>query len=228
MPNAFLPFSAPGARLWLRSELGVGEEQAWADRLRDLPAYLASAADGRTFGQGRGVARGVELGARIGVWRHNRHGGLCGNLLGDRYWSCKRLVQEVEVSEHLREAGVQTPAILLAGATRRGLFWRLDLVTEDRSDCSTVFACAADPDRRVAALAAARRTLDRLFDLGLWATDLHPANLLFDPEMDGCWVLDLAGARLLGRPLTGAERAARIARFDRYFAKHGNARIPGR
>lgn len=195
-------------------------------RSRDWPSWLAEGEEhlveaarraGTELGHGRGAARRVMVDGRFGVWRRNRHGGLLGNWFGDRYRNAIRLEAEMEVSEKLRAEGIDTPAILLAYAHRNGLFWRQHLVTEEVAEAETVFAARKQP----AALQAAAELLEKLFASGLWATDLHPGNLLWQNRAGRCWLIDLAGSRFLGRPLKASEITARRARFARYFRKHG-------
>ena len=223
----FESYPAKRASIGLRTWRVPGCFFAHLDALADVSladwrysgeAYLRRLA-GSTAGQGRGQARRVRLGNYRGVWRTNRHGGLLGGLLGDRYLAPDRLQDEVALSQALRLRGLPTPAILLALAVRRGGFWRQHLVTEEVPEAETVFAARAQPE----ALAAAAALLERLFAAGLWMPDLHPANLLWQRKQGACFVIDLAGARLLNRPLTARERAARLARFRRYFQKHAGA-----
>jgi len=222
----------PRIRLWLADGLEGEDAAAWLAGGEALLEARAHAAGDRVLGTGRGAARGLTIGGRLGVWRVNRHGGLLGGLQGARYRSPDRLAREVLLSAWLRSQGVDTPEVLLALAVRQGAFWRQHLVTEEVCDARTVFE-ARDEE---SALLAADAMLERVFALGLWATDLHPGNLLWQPNPapasasaapGRCWLLDLAGASLRNRPLNAEERAARRARFARFFQKHAGA-VPAR
>ena len=215
-PAGFELRTTRGRRLWVQTGLLADDElgrwlTAGDERLLE--------ASGSVAGRGRGATRKVTIGGRSGVWRHNRHGGMLGDLLADRFLSTHRLSEELILSETLRGQRIPTPATLLAFARWRRGFWRQHLVTEEVPGARTVFDARDDP----AALAAAAELLDRLFSLGFWAPDLHPANLLWQESEQRCWVIDLAAARVLGRPLTAVERLARRKRFARYFAKHGGS-----
>lgn len=201
------------ARLWLSPLLlGKLDLQQWlADGELLLSANAREAA-----GTGRGLARHVRIGPCDGVWRQNRHGGTLRRWRGDRYLSAGRLAREVALVDRLRRLELPTPPVLLALAARRGRAWRQHLVTALVPEAGTVFDFREDP----AAAAAARALLEELFDVGLWAPDLHPANLLWQPAPQRVWLVDLAGARLLERPLRAGERRARLDRFLRYFDKH--------
>ncbi len=209
---------ASGARavLWASPEALPGvDPRLW---LVDGELLLSAAAR-EDAGQGRGAARRVTVAGLDGVWRRNRHGGWLGGMRGDRYASPRRLAREVALVAHLRRLGIATPPVLLALAAARGRSWRQHLVTARVAEAGTLFAAGADP----VAAAAARELLEEIFDVGLWAPDLHPANLLWQAGPGHCWLIDLAGARLLGRPLRAGERRARLRRFLRYFTKHAGA-----
>ncbi len=203
----------PGARLWMRRGLEwTSSAKEWLEEGENLlEASVCGPLDG-----GRGGVQRVDCGGRPGVWRRNLHGGLLGPVLGPRFLTPRRLQDEILLSETLRVSGILTPKVLLAYAGRRSGAWNHHLVTAEVPHCQTVFDARQDP----AALAAGQALLDRLFDFGLWAPDLHPANLLWQAQEERCWILDLADARLLGRPLDRLERHARRRRFDRYFRKH--------
>lgn len=214
-----------GVRLWMAQDLDGEHASEWLQAgAAGLAARAEATGAGREFGRGRGAARALTIGGKPAVWRQNRHGGALGDWLGDRYLSSVRLAREVALSSELRREGVDTPQVLLAIAERQGLFLRQHLVTEEVVGARTVFDARDDAQ----ALAAADALLERVFDLGLWATDLHPANLLWQPEADHpeggrCWIIDLAGAAMRVAPLRPQERAARRARFARYFQKHAGA-----
>jgi len=222
LPTAELVLhSTARAKLWLAPQLLGESADSWLRQGEDRLWECAAEAGDRVLGTGRAPARAVTIGGRNGVWRRNRHGGLLGDLQGDRYRSARRLADEISLSRQLRELGVATPQVLLALAQRRTGFWRQNLVTEEVVDAQTVFA-ARDS---AAALDSAADLLEQTFAVGLWATDLHPDNMLWQPDDSHaaggrCWVIDLAGARLMGRPLNSEEAQARRSRFARYFQKH--------
>ncbi len=206
------------ARLWVATDL--------ADRTAEWPYWCgpsgvrrleeSAAAENRVLGEGRGAAHAVQIQGAAGVWRKNRHGGALGSLMDDRYSSPARLQAEVSLSERLRGLGLPTPQPLLALAVRSGGWWRQHLVTEEITDARTVY----EVRDRANAVEAAGRLLARLFEAGLWATDLHPDNLLWRESDGGCWVIDLAGAELRAAPLGARDVEARVARFLRYIEKH--------
>ena len=199
----------------------------WLQEGETLLEDLAQKAN-RVLGTGRGAARAVafataDAGGENGVWRINRHGGLLGGLQADRYLEPTRLQEEVELSAQLRALGINTPEVLLALAKRHGAWWRQHLVTREVAGAVTVFDARQD----VAALQASTHLLQQLFDAGLWATDLHPGNLLWQAETGKCWLIDLAGAELRSEPLSEPDRKARVERFARFFVKHAGSEPKG-
>ncbi len=222
-PASHLALTRPRCRLWVWTGLEADAERAWEPWLEEGEDRLEQAIrrSAGIAGLGRGRAPRVDLGGRKGVWRTNRHGGLLGPLLGDRFRDPDRLFREVWLSETLRAAKIPTPRVLLALALRRGLHWRQHLVTEEVEGARTVFAAREEPG----VLEKAQDFLDALFDRGLWAPDLHPGNLLWEPQARRIWVIDLAGARMKGRPLDPGERRSRRKRFQRFFLKHA-AELP--
>ncbi|RMH02353.1 MAG: hypothetical protein D6702_09060 [Planctomycetota bacterium] len=217
VPAAFVRHAARRAGLLLRRGLDLDP----APFLVSGPEELRRRTIGEVGG-GRGGARRLDLAGRPGIWRQNRHGGFAGTLLGARYLGSERLEDEVELSETLLAHGIPTPEVLLALAWRPTVFWEQHLVTAEVEDAVTVFAAGGEP----AAAAAARELIEELFRIGLWAPDLHPGNLLWQSSARRVWLIDLAGCRLLGRPLTESEQAARRSRFLRYFRKHAGAVPP--
>lgn len=211
-------WTRPAARLWVDAELAeaAGDWPYWCGPAGLLRLEESAAAEDRVLGDGRGQARAVRFHGHAGVWRVNRHGGALGGLLGDRYSGPGRLQREVELAHRLREQDLPTPRPLLALAFRSGGWWRQHLVTEELEGATTVYAARQRP----AAVEAAGRLLARLFGAGLWASDLHPGNLMWREADDGCWVIDLAGAELRSAALEPAEQEKRVARFLRFVEKH--------
>lgn len=242
--SAASPQTYSDSQAWLcvaPSLVGGCDWSAWLHEGEALLEELAQQAD-RILGTGRGAARAVTFTASAahadaraansvtqhptmehGVWRINRHGGLLGGLQADRYLDASRLQEEVALSAQLRKLGIHTPEVLLAFAQRHGAWWRQHLVTREVEAAQTVF----DARDSAAALQAAAELLEQLFRVGLWATDLHPGNLLWQAETGQCWLIDLAGAELRSEPLSTADRKVRVERFARFFVKHAGREPAG-
>ena len=203
--------------MWVKEGLISGPE-GWDAWLLDGEEYLRKNAKAcnRVVGVGRALAKQVQIDGLMGVWRTNRHGGILGSLQGDRYFSSYRLACEIRLSQELRNHGIATPEVLLGLAVRHGFFWRQHLVTAEVLESSTVFSSRENSE----VLVAASHLLNRLASLGLYASDIHPGNMLWQESTNTCWIIDLAGARLLGRPLRSNERESMRRRFVRYFRKY--------
>lgn len=231
MPDsAASPQTYSDDQAWLSVSPALAQGGDWAAWLQSGETQLESLAQqaDRVLGTGRGAARAVSFtlpdsAEMHGAWRINRHGGLLGNIRGDRYRDAYRLQQEVSLSGALRFLGVDTPEVLLALCKRHRSWWRQHLVTEEVRDAVTVFEARDSAD----ALQAASALLDQLFSIGLWATDLHPGNLLWQAHQQQCWLIDLAGAELRPEPLSASERRSRVERFARFFKKHGGSEPAG-
>lgn len=159
------------------------------------------------------------------VLRRFTHGGLLRFLTGARFADPRRPFVELELSERLRAAGVRTPEVVAARARRAsGLGWELALVTRRVSaarDGGELLAAAArgalPACERQRALAAAGELVARLHALGFLHADLHPKNLLIDPDGEA-WLLDLDRSRFESA-LDERQRAANLARLYRYVAR---------
>jgi hypothetical protein len=227
--SAASPQTYSDGQAWLSvapSLLGCEDWNVWLQQGEQRLEQLAQPSN-RVLGTGRGAARAVTFAAHDccehGVWRVNRHGGLLGGLQADRYLDFTRLQQEVALSAQLRARGIHTPEVLLAFAKRHGAWWRQHLVTREVEAAQTVFTARES----AAAMQASTHLLQQLFDAGLWATDLHPGNLLWQAETGQCWLIDLAGAELRKEPLSAADRKARVERFARFFVKHAGQEPQG-
>ena len=177
---------------------------------------IAKFAAHRDVGRGRAVTPAVNIDGVAGVWRTNRHGGLFGGIFGARYAGNQRLRSEIDVAARLDALRINTPQVLLAVAVRDGMCWSQHLVTAEVAGAVTLFDARDDAQ----AMRAAGECLSKLFDAGYYASDLHPRNMLWVAETQQAWVIDLAGAKMLGRKLNAKEREARLKRFERFFVKH--------
>ena len=205
-------------QLWMYSAVAVNDvfgEITTGQRVLDIlnKAKLAAA---RNVGCGRALTPAVNIEGISGVWRTNRHGGLLGGMLGSRYAGTDRLRAEIDVAQRLSALRFNTPQILLAAAIRDGMYWNQHLVTAEVKGSITVF----DARDNEMAMRATGQCLNKLFDAGYCASDLHPLNMLWVAESQKVWVIDLAGAKMLSQSLTAKQRSSRMQRFERYFVKH--------
>ncbi|KAF0245684.1 MAG: 3-deoxy-D-manno-octulosonic acid [Planctomycetota bacterium] len=208
IPRGLLVTTAPG-----HDDLRALLAQSW-------PAIEAAS---RPFAGGRGGVRELPGGLLI---RHCRRGGALGGLLGDRHWSPKTAWDEMQMSEKLMREGVAVAEVLAVRAEKRGLAWRLDVVTRTVENAATLRDLIAGeaprgfPPTPVAAAAAAVR---RMHDSGLWHADLNLQNILVTRDAD-VRIIDLAGSKVK-RPLPERARLDNLARLYRSLEKQ-HLRLP--
>lgn len=173
----------------------------------------------RWVGEGRARTAAVPLDNLSGVWRKNHHGGLFRNIFKANFLNSRRVIDEVSVSKQLYSLGIATPPVLFALAFRKGIFFEQHIVTEEVANSSTLFDSREDEE----AMHSAGKLLRTLFDIGFDCPDLHPANMLWQNEDKRIWIIDLVGASIRSQPLSQSLRARKLARFERFFIKHGGA-----
>ncbi|MEK7469480.1 MAG: lipopolysaccharide kinase InaA family protein [Planctomycetota bacterium] len=202
IPRGLLVTTAPG-----HDDLRALLAQPW-------PAIEAAS---RPFPGGRGGVRLLPGGFLI---RHCRRGGALGGLLGDRHWSPKAAWDEMQISEKLLREGVAVAEVLAVRAEKRGLAWRLDVVTRTIDDAATLRDVIAGEAKRgiprppASAVAAAVR---RMHDSGLWHADLNLQNILVTRD-GSVRIIDLAGSKVK-RPLPERARLDNLARLYRSLEK---------
>jgi len=166
------------------------------------------------------------------VLRRLVHGGMLGPLLGDRFPGLGRPLRELEVTRILRGEGAPVPRPVGVVGERRGLFWRLGVLTvHEPGTVDALDFLRAGPDRTrvLRAAAAAGRAIRRFHDAGGRHADLHVKNLLVREEGDATevCVIDLDKARHTPG-LTPDERMAQVMRLFRSLLKRGVLRTVGR
>lgn len=208
----FVERREPRGIAWVRPDLAdVPLDALWAE-----PQPLAGA-KGRG-GVGRLLVGGVDC-----VARPYRRGGALAALLRDRYASPRRARNELQALQALRQEGVPVVAPIAAVGRRHGAFWRLRLLTERVDGAMPLPAfLAACPAQRRHAAAGVGTVLRLAFAAGLRHPDLHPDNVLCALRGDRLRIalVDLDRA-VVRAPLPPRTRDAMLARWQRYWAKHG-------
>ena len=197
-PPPFVTFDTPSAHVvcddrfaaLVGAALGHGSLYAYA---RSHPTARALA--------GRGVAYAVSLpgDTRRVVVRHNRHGGMLAAVTGDVFRWPSRAPLELATAHTLRAAGVSTPEIVCYALYRAAPgFCRADVVTLEVPDSRDLSAAITSPDadRRMRALHATARLVQRLTTAGARHHDLNVKNVLlrdrpYDGEDADALVLDV-------------------------------------
>jgi hypothetical protein len=195
--------------------------------LRDGTLYESAM---RTVGarplQGRGISYAIPLpvsGVRA-VVRHNRHGGLLAWLTRDVFAAPTRAPHELLIARQLRDAGVNTPDVLMIGISPTfASFQRADVVTReimDGRDLSTYMQPTEPAERRALAWAATRGLVQSLNTAGARHHDLNVKNVLLASGESGlvAWVLDVDRV-VFGEPNARDVRRGNVARLLRSARK---------
>jgi hypothetical protein len=195
--------------------------------LADGTLFEAAARDlGARRLDGRGIAYAIALpvSGTPAVVRHNRHGGLLAPLTRDLFLAPTRAPHELQVSLRLAELGVRTPAVLMYGVQRVGMFLRrADLVTREvpggRDLASYMMPTVADAERQ-AAWHATRALVRTLNGAGARHHDLNVKNVLIAPGLAGleAWVLDVDRV-VFGQRNAASVRVGNAARLLRSARK---------
>jgi hypothetical protein len=180
---------------------------------------------------GRAALRELALASGTLLVRRFRHGGLLRAVRGNRFGDPERVFRELELSEALRAAGIETPPVVAARARRAtGGGFELDLLTrrvEGALDGLRALQRTAQltggAALRARLFAESGRFVARLHLAGLFHADLTPRNLLVDEAVfSGAparfHVLDLDRSRL-APALSERERVANLARLARFLLR---------
>lgn len=250
--SAPAPIQRPGFRLRLSPGFALGAEQLGLDRPAGLAKALSSPSSAPAPG-GRGdnyLLESPAWGEPVRI-RPMRRGGWLGPLLGGRFSSPRRAEREFDTWQSLEQAGAPVPRIALAAAERRGLFWSLFVGTEERVRAvpfDRLIQAFDDNPRALCPWAhAAGASVRSLHEAGALHGDLHPGNLLAEPEGGAhnspasardpdrialgrprVWLIDLDRAVLCGAQTssstpTPGQRMRELMRLDRSLLKTGAA-----
>ena len=147
---------------------------------------------------GRGTTWFVQLPTITAALRHYHRGGLFGKLVKDHYWfrswPATRSFAEFELLQRLRAAGVNVPRAIAACATKKGLFYQADLLSEriaNAQDLVTLLQkgpIAAELYQKIGVEIA------KMHRIGVNHTDLNIHNILIDAEQR-VWIIDFDKCR---------------------------------
>jgi tRNA A-37 threonylcarbamoyl transferase component Bud32 len=182
-----------------------------AGSLHDAAARVAT----RSF-HGRGSAHVMN----DWVVRHYRRGGAIAKVSHDAYVRAgtPRPLRELHASTAARRKGVRTPEVVAAIVYAHGLVYRGDIATRIIPDSRSLADIAinaqrADRDTRLQAWRATGALLRSAFDAGVHHADLNLGNILVVGET--ALLIDLDRAHVSDDAVSGARRAAMLARFHR-------------
>ena len=195
-PPGYVRFGVGSSTVVCSSHVASATREAL--RVGTLYRYAERHPEARALA-GRGIAYAVPLPGAIErvVVRHNRHGGTLARFTRDLFRPPTRAPLELELSERLRTAGVQTPAILvyalypaLAG------FWRSDVMTREVGESFdlSVAIMSDDAALRSRAVVATAGLVSTLSEAGARHHDLNVKNILLRDSIEGAldaFVLDV-------------------------------------
>jgi 3-deoxy-D-manno-octulosonic acid kinase len=215
---AYLPL-AGGAMLY-DAALGGNPGAGWFD----LPGWRAQ---GRVVGQagaGRGSVWFIQSDQGVWALRHYCRGGLVSRLINDHYvWLGEqrtRSFQEWRLLAELRDLSLPVPAPVAARYTRRGPFYRADLITAF-VDAPSLQTLMLDERLNESIWHGVGQVLRRFHDAGVYHADLNIRNMLVGADGEVC-LLDFDRGR---RREPGAWRQQNLQRLERSI--HKICRITG-
>lgn len=225
--DGFIRRRARGFRLLVARDF---ETRADAEGLSDANGFDVCLERSRHIPGGRGSNRILESSGEPIRIRPNRHGGILGDLLGDRFLSPDRPIRELLIWSELFRRGVPLPTPVLAISRRRGFFWRSAIASLDHCnslDGAAWLATRPNSQQLRKACIAFARTVRRLHDAGGLHGDLHLRNLLIESENQDdtnaavrVVLIDLDRARIV-QSASARQRFRELMRFVRSLEKAG-------
>jgi len=143
--------------------------------------------------QGRGTTWFVQTQKSQAALRHYRRGGLFGKLISDSYWfSCwgkTRSYAEFLLLKQLADSGVNVPKPIAARATKSGITYKADLLSEkiaNAEDLVGILQKEALPPETYYAIGT---EIAKMHKAQVNHTDLNIHNILLDRE-GKVWIID--------------------------------------
>jgi len=232
-PASLVVHSAGSVTVYINPDC-TGEVDAQA--LLKLPDAVAALAGRSTRQRGRTTWWELpcdEAAAAPLVVRLYAHGGALGPLLGTRFLSAARMLEELRVHIHASLHGVPTSMPIALRVEQRGPFVTAHYVTRKLPGAVNLLDFCTGPAAEAGLSAEQRRRLaraiaeavSRMHDAGIRHADLNLKNLLLR-ETDGdprVFIIDFDKARL-GQPPTLKQRLDNLLRLDRSVLKWAASR----
>ncbi len=160
----------------------VFDPQYWQDNSR----VIGSA-------QGRGTTWFVETQTIEGALRHYRRGGLFGKLVKDQYWFSSwdktRSYQEFQLLQTLIKAGVNVPRPIAAQATKIGLYYKADLLSEKIPNARDLVSILQEKVLPESMYRKIGKEIRKMHQAQVNHTDLNIHNILIDNQ-EKVWIID--------------------------------------
>jgi len=196
------------------------------------PRIMTAALSGRNRSSRAGAAgrgavcffSGPELGLSFAVAvRQYRHGGLLRRLAGERFFSRRRFLRELEVHQRVLQLGIPVPqplGVVAVSSGRRGWWGYFASRWLAESVSLAGFLGVAPAEARLRAMAVIGSRLRRLHDDGIYYADLQVLNILVGPGPDHeIYFIDFDKSTRSASPLTARRRRANLYRFFRSLEK---------
>ncbi len=157
------------------------------------PQYWMSSNKVMGSASGRGTTFFLDLFGRDVALRHYYRGGLFGKLIKDKYWFSgwenTRCYQELMTLNLLSEAGVNVPKPIGARATRQGMRYQADILTEKVQDAEDLVSVLLNQPLDPSIYQRIGMEIRKMHNAGVNHTDLNIHNILLDKQV--CvWLID--------------------------------------
>jgi len=143
--------------------------------------------------QGRGTTWFVQLDSMQGALRHYRRGGLFGKIISDEYlftgYEQTRSIQEFKLLKYLQKQGVNVPKPIAAKATRSGLIYRADLLSEKIPNATDLVDLLTTQKLTEREYQSIGQEVKKLHQAQVNHTDLNIHNILLDKH-GKVWIID--------------------------------------
>lgn len=179
---------SPNENVWYNSELliepigKVFDPSYWQENERILGSAI-----------GRGVTWFVQTQKQAAALRHYRRGGLFGKIVKDYYlfsgWSKTRSYAEFMLLNFLSQQGVHVPAPIAARATKKGLFYQADLLSEMIPDAQDLVSVLKERSLTASEYKKIGSEIKKMHALYVNHTDLNIHNILLDTN-GKVWLID--------------------------------------
>jgi len=202
-------------RIWLAEELNQEQIEKLLDLLHRPVGRARSVLGGR-----RSVAVDDIDGLGPVAVKHFTRGGVLGNFIAHRYlrFGATRSQVEFELMNQVRSHGIKTPDPV-AHIHQGLLFYRAWLVTREIENHRTLAELSLeDEDRSALLMKELVRQIDILIMNRIFHVDLHPGNVLINPQ-DEIYLVDFDKAHIFKGPLN-LLRDKYLRRWRRAVIKH--------
>ena len=143
--------------------------------------------------QGRGTTWFIQLDGLQAAWRHYRRGGLFGKLIAESYlfkgWQKTRCFQEWQLLALMRKQGIQVPRPIAARATKSGLTYRADLLSEKIPNARDLVSILQEQPLDAEIYRKIGHEIRKMHQVQVNHTDLNIHNILIDDD-EKVWLID--------------------------------------